>query len=90
MDEIREACGAAGAWKAAVVGLGHPGGWEATFFEKPFWMIDLPIAFSHMTLMAASLHCLTKLRMDDIDEEEISRMLKVPPKMRTGGVLGIF
>ncbi len=89
MDEIREACGAAGAWKAAVVGLGHPGGWEATFFEKPFWMIDLPIAFSQLTLMAASLNWSADLRLEGFEAARVARAVGMTEEYRVAGVMGI-
>jgi len=90
LGELHEACRAGRPWRAAIVGSAEAGNLNALLLDRPFWMIDLPIAFAHMTLMAASLHCLTKLRMDEIDEERINRLLEIPAKMRTGGVLGIF
>ncbi len=90
LGELHGACRAGRPWRAAIAGSAEAGTMNAVLLDQPFWMVDLPIAFAHMTLMAASLHCLTKLRMDEIDEERINRLLKVPPKMRTAGVLGIF
>ncbi|MDI6874450.1 nitroreductase family protein [Candidatus Solincola sp.] len=87
--EIAEACGAVEDWRAAVVGLGQPGGWEATFFEKPFWMVDLPIAFSHLTLMAASLGWSVGLRLDGFDVGRAARAVGMTPEFRLAGIMGI-
>ena len=90
LERLHQACRAGRPWRAAIVGSAEAGNMNALLLDRPFWMIDLPIAFAHMSLMAASLHCLTKLRMDEIEEREISGLLKLPEKLRTGGVLGIF
>ncbi|WP_287154686.1 nitroreductase family protein [Candidatus Solincola tengchongensis] len=90
LAEVAEACGAGERWRAAVVGLGRPGGWEATFFEKPFWMVDLPIAFSHLTLMAASLGWPVDLRLDGYDAVRVSRAVGATPEFRPAGIMGVM
>lgn len=89
LEEIAGACGAGGEWRAAVVGLGFPGGWEATFFEKPFWMVDLPIAFSHLTLMAASLGWWPDLRLDGFEASRVARAVGMTHEYRLAGVMGV-
>ncbi len=90
LEKLREACRANRPWRAAIVGAAESGAMNSLLLDQPFWMIDLPIAFSQMSLAAASLNCLTKLRMADIDETAINRLLDLPRKMRAGGVLGIY
>lgn len=89
LDALSSACGTEGQWRGAVAGLGHPGGWEATFFEKPFWMVDLPIALSHLSLMAASMDLAVDLCLEGMDERRINRLLKIPGGLRLVGVMGI-
>ena len=72
------------------MGAAEAGAMNSLLLDQPFWMIDLPIAFAQMSLAAASLNCLTKLRMDDVDEAAVNRLLDLPRKTRAGGVLGIF
>jgi nitroreductase len=90
LEKLRVACRANRPWKAAIAGTAEAGAMNSLLLDQPFWMIDLPIAFAQMSLAAASLNCLTKLRMDDIDEAAVNRLLDLPRKTRTGGVLGIF
>ncbi len=53
LRDLAAACGAEGAWRAAIVGVGDPDMSRLyEKMEKPFWMIDIPIAFSQMSLMA--------------------------------------
>ena len=87
--ELAAACDVDAAWRAAVVGMGKPGGWEATFFEKPFFMLDLPIAFSHLSLMAASLGLAVDVRLDGFDEGRVSNLVKNAGDYRVAGVMGI-
>ena len=77
-------------WRAAIVAAGEEGGLGQVIFEKPFWMIDVPIALSHMSLMAASMGCGAEVRVDGIDEGGINRMVRLPSGVRTVGVLGIL
>lgn len=50
---LEKACGSAG-WEMAIVVLARASSWRSTIAERPFWMIDGPIALSHISLMAAS------------------------------------
>jgi nitroreductase len=92
-DAIRElarACGVENAWRMTVVGVGDP---EEGFFyqmmEKPFWMIDLPIAFSQMSLMAASMGLALDLRLSGFDEMKVEGTVGVRGPLRAVGVMGI-
>ncbi|MGQ9476124.1 MAG: nitroreductase family protein [Actinomycetota bacterium] len=87
--EVMEACHADREWRAAVVGLGVPGGWEVTFFEKPFWMVDLPIAFSHLTLMAASLGWAADLRLSGFDAARVARAVGTTHEYRVAWIMGV-
>jgi len=89
LEGLAGACGAGGEWRAAVAGLGFPGGWEATFFEKPFWMVDLPIAFSHLTLMAASLGWAVDLRLNGFHAARAAGAVGMTPELRLAGVMGV-
>jgi nitroreductase len=86
--DLAGACHAPVPWRAAVVGVGQRGRME-TAFEKPFWMLDLPIAFSNMSLMAASMDLALDLYLRDFDEEAVNGMVKLEPPLRTVGVMGI-
>ncbi len=90
LEELRTACRANRPWRAAIAGAAEGGAMNSLLLDQPFWLIDLPIAFAHMSLAAASLSCPAKLRMDDIDEGAINGMLGLPRKVRTGGVIGFF
>jgi hypothetical protein len=86
---LKTACGSAGTWRAAIVAAGHAKTMEIGMFDKPFWMIDLPIALSHMSLMAASMGCAFDVCTDDIDEGAINKLVGLPQSLRTVGVLGL-
>ncbi|MDD3718167.1 MAG: nitroreductase family protein [Actinomycetota bacterium] len=84
------ACGVDGGWKAAVVGVGDTvTGFLYEKMEKPFWMIDLPIAFSQMSLMAASMGLALDLSLRDIDEAAVNALVGLRPPLRAVGVMGI-
>ncbi|MBU4240862.1 MAG: nitroreductase family protein [Actinobacteria bacterium] len=91
LGELSGLCGGVtgGRWRAAIVAAGDEGGLGQVIFEKPFWMIDVPIALSHMSLMAASMGCGADVRVDGIDEGGINRLVRLPSGVRTVGVLGI-
>ena len=86
---LKAACGSAGTWRAAIVAAGYAKKIEAGLLDKPFWMIDLPIALSHMSLMAASMGCAFDVCTDDIDEGAINKLVGLPQSLRTAGVLGL-
>ncbi len=83
------ACNADAAWRAAVVAAGGSKGYTAGLVEKPFWMIDVPIALSHMSLMAASMGCGARIFLDGIDEGAINNLVHAKNDVRTVGVMGI-
>lgn len=88
--ELSKACGIEGGWKAAIVGAGEPdSGFLYERMEKPFWMIDLPIAFSQMSLMAASLDLAVDLRLTGFDEKTVNAVAGLPSTLRAVGVMGI-
>jgi len=86
---LKAACGSAGTWRAAIVAAGYSKKIEAGLLDKPFWMIDVPIALSHMSLMAASMGCAFDVCTDDIDEGAINKLVGLPQSLRTVGVLGL-
>jgi nitroreductase len=90
LRELARACGGREGWRAAVVGAGHPGGFESRMLDKPFWMLDLPIALSQMSLMAASMGCGVDMCVGEIYEEEVNRLVGLSSKnLRAVGVMGI-
>ena len=90
LRELAGACGAGGKWRLAVAGLGSPDqGFLYERMEKPFWMIDLPIAFSQMSLLAASMDLAVDLRLAGFDEEAVNAAVGARPPLRTVGVMGI-
>jgi nitroreductase len=86
---LQSACGSTGAWRVAIVSAGYTKKIEAGLLDKPFWMIDSPIALSHMSLMAASMGCAFDVCTDDIDESAINKLVGLPQSLRTVGVLGL-
>lgn len=89
LSDLALACGARATWRAAVVGAGCPGGWEETFLEKTFWMVDVPIAFSQLSLMAASMDLGVELYLDGFEENRVRRAAGSAPDFRPVGVMGI-
>lgn len=71
-----------------IAGLGVCGTFIEKGFEIPFWMIDLPIAFSHITIMAGALNFTGKVYLD-IPEKRINSLLKVESNWRTVGLIGL-
>lgn len=86
---LERACNSGVTWRAAIVAAGHAKSIEIGMLDKPFWMIDLPIALSHMSLMAASMGCGSDMLIDDIDEATVNRLVGLDPGVRTVGVLGL-
>ena len=90
LEKLVDACGDGADWRVAIVAAGDqvstglPG-----LFDKPFWMIDVPIALSHMSLMAASMGCAAQVLTDGIDEEAINSLVGLSSSIRTVGVMGI-
>ncbi len=90
LRELARACGMESGWRAAIVGVGRP---DMSFLyekmEKPFWMIDLPIAFSQMSLMAASMGLALDIGLRGIDETAVNAAVGARPPLRSVGVMGI-
>lgn len=76
------------AGRAAVIAAGLSRRIER-LMEKPFWDIDVPIAMSHVSLMAASMGCMPSVITDGIDEEGIIKLAGLPGGMRVAGVIGL-
>jgi nitroreductase len=88
--KLAKACGVENAWRAAIVGVGDVEiGFLYEKMEKPFWMIDLPIAFSQMSLMATSMDLAVDLGLRGIDEKAVNALTGLRPPMRAVGVMGI-
>jgi len=56
--------------------------------ERPFWMIDLPIAISSITLMAGALKISSQVYLE-IEEGKINSLLGLDTKYRTVGIVGL-
>ncbi len=89
LGELARACGETDQWSAAIVAAGEPSTFSSGVLEKPFWMFDVPIATSHMSLMAASMGCGVRVYTDRIDERAVNSLAQLKPGKRTVTVLGI-
>ncbi|MBN1288482.1 MAG: nitroreductase family protein [Actinobacteria bacterium] len=89
LDKLAGCCGLDRNWKAAFVASGRTGKLISRLLEKPFWMIDVPISMSHISLMAASMECPVDVITDGIDEKAINSLVGLPGDERTVGVIGI-
>lgn len=90
LRELVGACGKKCAWRAAIVAVGDTDmGFLYEKMEKPFWMIDLPIAISQISLMAASMGLAVDVAVCDIDEAAVNALLGLEPPLRTVGMMGI-
>jgi nitroreductase len=90
LGKLAQACGVENAWRTAIVGAGDVEmGFLYEKMEKPFWMIDLPIAFSQMSLMAASMDLAVDLGLRGIDEKAVNALTGLRPPLRAVGVMGI-
>lgn len=87
LNSLLSLCGMEGEFRAAMVAAGETRFFETRVFEKPFWMIDVPIAMSHLTLLLASLECPCRIALDGIDEEAINHFVHLPKGIRTVGVI---
>lgn len=56
--------------------------------ERPFWMIDLPIAISSVTMMAGALELSARVYID-IPEPKVNSLLRVVSPWRTVGLVGL-
>ncbi|MDY6935714.1 MAG: nitroreductase family protein [Spirochaetota bacterium] len=74
--------------KGIIAGLGIPGTWLEVGIERPFWMIDLPISLSHISLMAAALGFGGKVYLN-FPESTINSLLRIKSRWRTVGLVGL-
>jgi len=90
LEGLAGLCGRGTRWRAAVVAAGDPDmSFLYSMMEKPFWMIDVPIALSQMSLMAASMDLAVDVCVDGMDEAGIEDLVGLEPPLRTVGVLGL-
>jgi len=90
LRELARACGTESAWKIAVVGAGDTAiGFLYEKMEKPFWMIDLPIALSQMSLVASSMDLAVDVSLRGIDEKAVNAVIGLKTPLRAVGVMGI-
>lgn len=86
--ELRRLLNETRAFSGIIACLGMPGSFEEMALERPFWMIDLPIAMSHISIMAGALDLSSKVYLD-IPEADINAVLKLDPTWRTVGLVGL-
>lgn len=89
LDKLALASGSAGGWRAAIVGAGATRRFESGLFDKPFWMIDVPIALSHISLMAASMGCGVEVCVNGMDEGAVNELAGFAGGVRPVGVVGL-
>lgn len=89
LEQLALACDAEATWRAAIVAAGTATPYMGGFIDKPFWMVDVPIALSHMSLMAASMGCRATVHTD-IDEPAVNRLTAATKDVRAVGVMGII
>ncbi|HEY5503343.1 MAG TPA: nitroreductase family protein [Candidatus Anoxymicrobiaceae bacterium] len=92
LARLAESCGSVSDMAerpATIVAMGRPSNIQTKMLDRPFWMIDVPIAVSHITLLAASMGFLPALALDGIDEAAISRLVEAPGGLRPVAVIGL-
>lgn len=87
LRRLEELCGTTGG-RAAVVAAGRPGNLEEVLLDKPFWMLDVPIALSHMSLAASSLGLAPDVVLD-FPSEEVDVLAGLKRGWKTVGVMFI-
>jgi nitroreductase len=88
LDRLAGLCALPDTCTAALVAAGLSRRIES-LWEKPFWDIDVPIAMSHVSLMAASMGRLPAVITDGIDEEGIVGLTGLASGMRVAGVISL-
>lgn len=88
LDEIQEACGIDGCEMAVVVAATSPK-IQSLLVDRPFWMLDGPIALSHVSLMAASMGRSVEVSINGMDEAAVAGAVRAEPGLRIVGVAGI-
>lgn len=86
MRTLEEACGTT-AWEAAVVVVARASSWRSTLAERPFWMVDGPIAISHISLMVASMGMVAEVFVNGFDEKVPAGVVGAGGGNRTVGVI---
>jgi len=81
--------GGAEDWRIAIVGAGYSKRLETALMDKPLWIIDLPIALSHVTLMASSVGLRPDLRIRSLDEAGVASLVETSKGARPVGVVGL-
>ena len=74
--------------KGMIACLGESGTVYEVGLERPFWLIDVPIAMSNISVMAGALGRSVKVYFD-IPEKQINSRMKLKGNWRTAGIIGI-
>lgn len=82
------ACGARGPWEAAVVASALESRLDNLAPDKPFWMMDVPIAVSHMSLMAASMRRPAEV-FTEMDEGAVNELVGARAGERATAVMAL-
>ena len=88
LRRLSAACGSENDWRAGIVGAGQASSYIASLLDKPFWMVDVPIALSHISLMAASMGCGVSA-FTEFDESDVNALVQLKKGYRSVGVLGL-
>jgi len=62
---------------------------QSLLVDRPFWMLDGPIALSHVSLMAASMGRSVEVSINGMDEAAVAGAVRAEPGLRIVGVAGI-
>jgi len=92
-DRLAELAGLSGEsggseYRVAIVAAGLSRRIES-LMEKPFWAIDVPIAMSHVSLMAASMGYMPSVVTDGIDETGVGKLVGLASGMRVVCFIGL-
>ena len=85
LKALQEACGTDG-WEMAVVVLAKESSWRSALAERPFWMMDGPIALSHISLMAASMGRAVSVLVGGFEEKAMTEAVGAEEGVRAVGV----
>lgn len=88
LSRIADACGSRSQWTAAIVGSAPAASNLSHVFGRPFWMIDVPIALSHVSLMAASMGAGVEV-YTEFDERAVNDEIGAARGLRAAGVVGL-
>ncbi|MBU1671661.1 MAG: nitroreductase family protein [Actinobacteria bacterium] len=72
----------------ALLAAGYPKTFSTGLLDKPFWMLDIPIALSHLSLTAVSMGCRVSVQTDGFDEGGVNGMAGLG-KSRTVGIVWV-